>query len=238
MPSDARYDEVADFYVAEVGESVAGADRAAAELLLLVGDVRGSDVLDLACGHGRVSRELARQGARVTGIDLAVKLVGYARESERVRPMGITYVVGDVAVGDCLRPASFDCVVCHFGFSDIDHLSGTLRTVRSVLRPGGRFVFSILHPCFPGWGVEVSSSWPPGAGYFREGWWRSEARSSRIRQAVGSNHRTLSTYVNALVDHGLTVERMAEPSPPPSWLEQDDSQDPVPTFLVVRCSAA
>jgi SAM-dependent methyltransferase len=238
MPPDARYDDVADFYVKEVGESVAETDSAAAELLLLVGDPGGSDVLDVASGHGRISRELARRGARVTGIDLAVNLVERAREAERVTALGITYVVGDVALGDGLRSSSFDCVVCHFGLSDIDDLSGTLRTVRSVLRPGGRFVFTILHPCFPGRGADVSSSWPPGGGYFREGWWRSDARSSRIRQAVGSNHRVLSTYVNALVDCGLIVDRMVEPLPPRSWLGSDEHPDPVPTFLVARCIAA
>lgn len=61
MASIARYDPVADFYMAEVGDAID--DPATAALLGLIGDVAGSRLLDLACGQGRVTRELARRGA-------------------------------------------------------------------------------------------------------------------------------------------------------------------------------
>jgi 2-polyprenyl-3-methyl-5-hydroxy-6-metoxy-1,4-benzoquinol methylase len=235
MPPDARYDAVAEFYVREVGEAVDAADTAAAALFELLGDVRDADVLDLACGQGRISRELARRGGRVTGLDLAGNLIESARAAERAVPLNVEYVVADAGSDGVLPPAAFDCVVCHFGLSDIDDLRATLRTVRLALRPGGKFVFSILHPCFPGRGSEIASSWQPGAGYHSEGWWRSTARHSRIRQAVGANHRTLSTYVNELIGSGLLIDRLAEPPPPHTWLGIGGSTELAPTFLVARC---
>ena len=69
----ARYDRIADFYDAKAGQTVT--DPATAALLDLAGDVRGMRLLDVACGPGRVTRELARRGAQVTGLDLSAALL-------------------------------------------------------------------------------------------------------------------------------------------------------------------
>jgi hypothetical protein len=98
-----------------------------------------------------------------------------------------------------------------------------------VLSANGAFVFSILHPCFPGLGDAASSSWPPG-GYYEEGWWRADAAESDLRRQVGANHRTLSSYFNTLHRHQFVVDEIAEPPPPPEW-----PVAPVPMFLVGRC---
>ena len=76
-PTGSRYDDIADFYAAETGDDVS--DPATAATLALLGDVTGMRLLDLACGQGRVSRELARRGARVVGIDLSSALLEEAR---------------------------------------------------------------------------------------------------------------------------------------------------------------
>lgn len=236
MAATARYDDVADFYVAEMGASLD--DPATAALVNFVGDVTGHRLLDLACGQGRVARELARRGARVTGVDLSAALIEQARAAEADDWLGIEYVVGDAGDLGLFEADAFDGVVCNFGVSDIDDLDATLGTVSRVLKPGGIFVLSLLHPCFPGWTENVSASWPRGGGYFTEGWWRSQAAKSLLRRQVGSNHRTISTYINALVRHDLPVESVAEPPPPAHWLSENPNLDPVPVFLVLRCVAA
>jgi len=235
MAATARYDEVADFYVTEMGAGLD--DPATAALLDIAGDVTGRRLLDLACGQGRVARELARRGARVTGVDLSAALVEQAREAEASGRLGIEYLAADAGDDALFQTAAFDGVVCNFGVSDIDDLDAALRTVRRVVRPGGFFAASLLHPCFPGWTDNVSPSWPRGGGYFAEGWWRSQAARSLLRRQVGSNHRTISTYLNALVSHDLVIESVAEPAPPSTWLAENPDMDPVPTFLVLRCIA-
>ena len=181
---------------------------------LLPADLSESRVLDLACGWGSLARELAARGAAITGIELARPLLDRAREIERSTPQGISYLHGDVSRLDWWDEQPFDGVVCNMALMDIDDLDGTLRTVHSVLRPGGWFNISLLHPCFPG-AQHVDSatlpSWPPEHGYGAEGWWTTG--SSGVRGHVGAIHRTLSTYLNAVLAAGLVFTRFTEPDP-------------------------
>jgi 2-polyprenyl-3-methyl-5-hydroxy-6-metoxy-1,4-benzoquinol methylase len=229
-----RYDEIADFYDETVGDDLS--DSVAATLLAFAGELAGARILDLACGQGRLSRELSRRGASVVGADLSGKLLAKARAAEDEQPLGITYVHEDVTAPGALAGERFDGVVCHFGLSDIDDLDGTLATVARVLDPAAWFVLSIVHPCFPGSGPDAPSSWPPGRGYHTEGWWLAD--NPGFRGKVGSNHRTLSAYLNALLEHGLAVERVAEPEPEAGWFESKGGSEAVPLYLVVRCRRA
>lgn len=104
---------------------------------------------------------------------------------------------------------------------DVDDLAGASSTVTVVLRPGGWFVTSIVHPWSHGTEKGLSS-WPPAEGYRGERWWTSSHHNpdgARIR--VGATHRKLSTVLNALHDAG--PERFAEPPAP------------IPTYLLWRC---
>ncbi|WP_097329271.1 class I SAM-dependent methyltransferase [Paractinoplanes atraurantiacus] len=125
---NARYDAVAEFYDAGFSDLDDPVLRA---LLRLAGPVDGLRVLDLACGHGRVSRELAGLGAHVTGVDLSSALLAKARAAG---PPSIRYVHANAADMDELPDGSFEAVVCNFGLSDIDDLGGALAEVGRVLR--------------------------------------------------------------------------------------------------------
>lgn len=82
----ARYDAAADFYIKGFGSVD---DPASLALLNLLGPVTGLRVLDVACGHGRLTRELARRGASVVGIDISGILISKAVEAEQNDPLGI-----------------------------------------------------------------------------------------------------------------------------------------------------
>ena len=68
MTQPARYDAVVEFYT-QFAPDVYD-DPPMAALLQLIGDVTSFKLLDLACGHGRLTRELARRGAHVVGVDI------------------------------------------------------------------------------------------------------------------------------------------------------------------------
>lgn len=234
MPA-ARYDEIADFY----SEHFDGTDDPAARALLdLAGAVAGLRVLDVACGHGRLSRELARRGAAVTGVDISAALLAKATEAERTAPLGIRYIHADVTRADELRQArlasaSYDLATCSFGLTDIDALHPALGTVSAALRPGGQFAFTILHPCFGG-ATDIAGSWPTGGRYYDEGRWTPRDARSTLRRQVGTSHRILSTYLNTLREHDLWLDRIVEPEPTAGW-DPTHVADRQPVFLAARC---
>ena len=123
--------------------------------------------------------------------------------------------------------------MCNFGLSDIDDFDGIVATFTRVLEPGGVFVFSIMHPCFPGWADVLPGDSPPDGGYFNECWWAAAAGPSPDpRNTVGTNHRMVSTYFNTFARAGLMLEAVSEPEPGPDWRLPE--AEPVPMFLVAR----
>ena len=60
-------------------------------LLAVCQPLQGLKMLDLGCGQGFFSRQLAAQGARVVGIDIADELLAFARVHEEREPLGIWY---------------------------------------------------------------------------------------------------------------------------------------------------
>lgn len=229
----ARYDSVADFYIEGWPDHYG--DPVSTALLWVLGPVEGLGVLDVACGHGRLTREIARRGAsRVCGLDISERLIERARQVEDDQPLNFRYVRDDVARSTLLPDESFDKVSCSFGLSDIDDLDNALTNVNRVLLPGGCFAFSILHPCFPG-GEDVSGAWPPDARYYDEGRWDADGSASSLRRRVGANHRTLSTYVNSLRERGLMIETMQEPEPDEHWAARSPTASRFPLYLVVGC---
>jgi SAM-dependent methyltransferase len=227
----ARYDSVADSYVAA---NSSADDPVSQAVLAMVDPVAGRCVLDIACGHGRLTRELAGLGGRVTGLDMSAALIAKATAAERELGLGITYELADVTRWQPPEPAAFDVVTCNFGLSDIDDLAGCAATVAAALRPGGLFAFGILHPCFAG-GGDVSGSWPTGRSYYDEGRWTADGALSALRRVVGANHRTLSTYISTLHAHGLMLDRLAEPRPAAGWAASRPEAASSPVFLVARC---
>jgi SAM-dependent methyltransferase len=227
--TQARYDAVADFYVSGF-DSVD--DPATRGLLDLLGPVAGLRVVDVACGHGRITRELARRGAQATGIDISAKLIGKAREIEEHEPLGLRYLHADMAAARTLSDERFDAATCNFGLSDIDDLDPAIAAVSAALHPRGCFVFSILHPCFAG-GKDISGAWPADGSYYGEGLWTAGEAKSALRRQVGANHRMLSTYLGTLRRHGLWLDQLTEPLPEPDWDQAHDA-DRKPVFLVAR----
>lgn len=217
-----RYDEIAGWYPTWVGDGDGVIVDGVGGLLPTA--LSGTRVLDVACGHGRASRGLARLGAGVVGVDLSADLIAMARTRELADQLGIVYHAADVAQLDqWWNGGSFDGAVCEMAMMDIENMGETINAVAETVRRGGWFVLSMVHPCFPGNAAGLSS-WPPDRTYFHEGRWTSvDHNPDGVRIRVGSSHRTISTYLNGLVGAGFAIERVVEP------------QAPVPTILLVAC---
>lgn len=191
-----------------------------------LGDVAGLEVLDAGCGEGYNTRLLAGQGAAVTGVDISPEMIAHARDEEGRNPAGIRYEAAAFEDLSLFEATSFDAVVSFMALMDGADLAGAMAELHRVLRPGGRLTFSILHPCFISPGV----SWARDdrgeaialrvSDYFAdepfvEQWTFSKAPvpADAPPFVVPRFPRTLSTWLNTLVQTGFALSRSEEPRP-------------------------
>lgn len=109
----------------------------------------GERILDVACGNGVTSRRLANAKASVTAFDFSETMIHLARR--RSGQADIDYRVMDATNREALLElgvGSFDGALCNMALMDMADIDPLMKALASVLRINGRFVFSVLHPCF------------------------------------------------------------------------------------------
>ncbi len=105
-----------------------------------------AEILDLACGYGRHTIELAARGYRMVGVDKALSLLERALHEAQKRSLAIKFVLGDMRELDF--KSEFDGVISlhtSFGFFDDEVNAQVLRGVFEALRPGGALLLEQLN---------------------------------------------------------------------------------------------
>jgi len=171
-------------------------------VLLALTPPPGALTLDVACGEGRVARELLKRGHRVVGVEGSPALAQAARDGE---PPVEVHVADAAALP--LDDASADLAVVSLALMNFDDPAAVVREIARVLRPGGRLVASLLHPL---------NSWGDAGdvGYFATTRY-GETLIGRdgARMTLHDTHRPLVAYTAALADVGFAIERLVEPQP-------------------------
>jgi 2-polyprenyl-3-methyl-5-hydroxy-6-metoxy-1,4-benzoquinol methylase len=111
----------------------------------------GERVLDVGCGNGVSTRRLAQLGAQVLGIDYSAEFIALARARKTAYDDRIEYRVVDATDEGqllALGEGQFDALVCNMVIMDMPVIDPLLRCAKRLLKPEGRFVFSIQHPAF------------------------------------------------------------------------------------------
>ncbi|WP_298991152.1 class I SAM-dependent methyltransferase [uncultured Pseudokineococcus sp.] len=206
------WDEAAPGYLAEHGEHLGDRDlvwgpeglrEADARLL---GDVRGRRVLEVGCGAAQGSRWLADEGAEVVGLDLSAGMIAEGRRADPA----VALLQADAARLP-LADASVDLAVSAYGALPFTAEPERVHAeVARVLRPGGRWVFSLTHPvrwAFPDdpgeAGLVVTSS------YFDTTPYAETGEDGEVLYA--EHHRTLGQRVREVVGAGFRLVDLVEP---------------------------
>jgi len=191
----------------------------------LIGTAVGPRVVDLGCGYGWFCRWAAGAGASsVLGIDLSERMLDRAR-SWPASPAVIRYERQDL--DELVLPAAtadlaYSSLTLHY-LLDLDRF---LATVHDALVPGGRFVFSAEHPLYtapstPRFvdGPDGREVWPLDR-YLDEG----PRTTDWLAPGVVKQHRTVATYVNALVAAGFALTQIVEWGPDPDQISAEPSR--------------
>ena len=220
--------------------------------LEMLPDLEGLSGVDIGCGEGHNTRLLAKRNSRLTARDISEIFVGYARQSEAQEPLGIDYLVAS-AVELPFPDGSFDFATAFMSFMDIPETHGTLAEAYRILKPGGFLQFSITHPCFDTphrrnlrdaagvtYALEVGDYFRDLNGEMSEwlfGAAPPEAKLGMAKFKAPRFTRTMSQWLNMLVETGFALERIEEPRPSDQNVaECPDVQDAqvVAYFLHIR----
>lgn len=205
-------------------------------------EVEAVNLLDVGCGAGYFARKMAHRGARVVGVDISSRMIEHARNQEAMTPLGIDYRVGDAAEIDTLFPAgSFDAATSCVALQDMPEVARVLRAVYSVLRPQGRFVASITHPCsdtpYRAWERDEvgRKRWLCLDGYFNRGPMEYSWPNWAYDFTTPAVHATLEDWFEWILGAGFQVRALREPSPSEEALvSRPDLEDAtrMPYFLI------
>jgi 2-polyprenyl-6-hydroxyphenyl methylase/3-demethylubiquinone-9 3-methyltransferase len=105
----------------------------------------GRDVLDVGCGGGILAEAMARQGARVTGIDLAEKPLKVAQLHLLESRLEVRYELASAEALAARQAASFDAITCMEMLEHVPDAASTVAACARLLRPGGRAFFSTIN---------------------------------------------------------------------------------------------
>ncbi len=212
----------------------------------------GERVLDIACGNGIFSRRLADLGADVVASDFSPRMIELARLRTTEHADRMEYHVADATdeaqllalVGQGGR--QFDAAVCNNALMDMPTVEPLFRAVAQLLKPSGRFVFSVMHPCFNGQAISMQAELPDYADEPTYAIKISHYLSAEVTRGLAISeqpqqqyywHRPLHLLLNAAFSAGLLMDRMEEPritaeagTPSPfNWANYD-----MPPLLFVR----
>ncbi len=214
------WDAYADEYQATHGQflgdvrflwSPEGVDEANVQVLGEVGD---RDVLEIGCGAAQCARWLTTQGARAVGLDVSHRQLQHASRIDADTGVAVPTVCA-TATALPFTDGSFHVAFSAFGALQFVYDAATaVAEVARVLRPGGRFAFSVTHPVR--WtmpddpsaeGLVVTSSYWDRTPYVEQDPDTGEA-------TYAEHHRTIGDWVRILAANGFRLEDVLEPEWP------------------------
>lgn len=184
--------------------------------------------LEVGCGEGRVARDLAARGHRVTGVDSTARLVSLAKEADSTSD----YARCDGAALP-FRDSSFDLVVFYNSLMDIDDMDAAVLEASRVLRPAGKLCVCVTHPTADAGSFESREPDAPfviRASYLGpRRWFEGSAERDGLRMDFSGWAYTLEHYFVAMERAGLAVEALLEPAGEARWGR-------IPNFLMWRAA--
>ena len=178
----------------------------AGEDLDLLGELDGTEVIELGCGGAQFGIALAQEGADVTGVDISEEQLAYARERADEHETDIELIEASVMDLPMIEARSYDLAVSAFAFQWVADLQACFDEAYRILRPGGRLVFSVDHPLYRRLDPETGEL---SVSYFDDKPRREYREELKAEMVV--YRRRISEIVSPLLASGFTLKQLLEP---------------------------
>lgn len=232
-------DEVFFAEYQKMSRSVKGLEGAGEWSILkgLLPDFKNKIVLDLGCGFGWHCRyAMEQQASSVIGVDISEKMLETARE--KTDNPSITYLkmpMEDIHFSN----AQFDVVISSLAFHYIEAFDVLCEKIHQYLKPSGSFIFSVEHPIFTArdeqdWYYDDEGNrlhWPVDH-YHIEGL----RETPFLTENVVKYHRTVSTYINDVIDAGFKIKAVKESMATEEMVKKNpdmNDENRRPMFLII-----
>lgn len=253
------WDKLAAWWDDKIGDGNATQDilvEPAQERLL---DLKTGDrVLDIACGAGRFTRRMATKAVNIVAFDHSEKFIERARRRTVEHRDRIEYRVLNAADRPALLSLGerrFDAAVCTMAFMDMAEVTPLLSTLPRLLKPGGRFVWSVTHPVFNSGDAKMMAEVEEDGTSLVTKYRMKVGDYLACRMVTGIGisgqpeqqhyfHRPVSALLNACFDHGFVLDRIEEPAFPPGTITPSGRPlswanfNAIPQVMVVRMRMA
>ncbi len=172
--------------------------------LRFLGKLKGKKVLEIGCGGAQCGIAMAKQGAKVTGIDLSKEQLKFARGLAEKNKVKINFIQGSYQNLKRFKLGKYDIVFSAYALHYSPNLKQVFKQVYNVLKKNGIFVFSLDHPFFK---IVDPKTLKVRASYFKTG---KHIEKYTKATFIMYDHK-ISDLFNSLVEVGFVVEKMLEP---------------------------
>jgi len=210
-------------------------------LLRIINPTPGKKILDLACGQGLFSEAILEKGANVTGVDISEELINIAKNRlKNIISKDDSFIVSpaDKILSAGIKEATCDSAICVLAAQNIKEFDVAVKETSKVLKPKGKFVLVLNHPCFripknSDWHFDAEGGGPEGdpsyimtngrkAGrygrviysYMSEGEIKIDMhpgeQDRRKKSYTTSFHRSMQIYSKWLANAGFAILRIEE----------------------------
>lgn len=183
-------------------------------------------ILEVGCGVGMLTKEISKHAGKVVAIDVSTKSIEIARQNcwrENIEYKGIS-------IEKFESTRKFNVVYSNMSLISMPDLNKPLTKINRLLTNNGKFIFSVIHPCF--WPVY----WDYGNSkfnYLSEQMMLTDFRiKAKLYKGLKSRHfhRPFEMYINSLIKFGFRITNIKE-------LKNDHDPSSIwyPRFIIIEC---
>ncbi|PFL17643.1 hypothetical protein COJ07_21475 [Bacillus cereus] len=193
-------------------------------------------IIEIGCGTGNLASELINYGSFLLGIDLSRESIKIAQETNKDSSKMIFQQI-NIEEYASSTPEEFSLAISNMVLMDVQNLNSVVDSIYKILKPNGKFIFTIIHPCF----------WAQYKQYNNEHWFKYEEEFNIIgnftitldpdnRFKTSHTHRPLEQYINTLIQNSFILEEIKELSPQNNHSHLFNNTFKYPRFLGITVS--